>query len=416
MLFAMMKSHRLKTDENGNVHIINKELNHRDAELNAMKIVIGDNEELNSQWNDFIATIKGDTKLKAKYNLYKSYAIQDFVKSHFNDSQIKEFIKKRKELQKEADKQFELLPNLYDQFELVDGYARIKADSGVTNEMLANFIEKVKRVNNKVHGVYDKIGAARIENQWWGGMVMQYHKHLYPGFKKRYRWNGYYNEALDTIEKGAYKSLWDFITTPLRDAEVGDDAAFLSIKAAQNYFISVYNFLRHVSVNYQLLPENEKANIRRCWADLLYVGAAIVGAIAIVGLGGDDDDDIFYNLCLYHADRLASEAASFTPIGAYAEAEKLWSSPIAIIQSGTDLLTTVGNTAAYIFDNDFNPEYTTGRYKGQNKFKVMLIRNVPIVRSINRLIDMPNNNSYYKLNENMLSIVPYKEWADIIFG
>lgn len=32
-------------------------------------------------------------------------------------------------------------------------------------------------------------------------MVMQYHKHLYPGFKKRYRWNGYYNETLGTVEK-----------------------------------------------------------------------------------------------------------------------------------------------------------------------------------------------------------------------
>ena len=129
-----------------------------------------------------------------------------------------------------------------------------------------------------------------------------------------------------------------------------------------NYFIATYDFWRHAVTNYQLLPENERANIRRCWADILYVGAAIMGALATVGLGGDDEDDIFYNLCLYHADRLASEAASFTPIGAYAEAEKLWSSPIAIIQSGTDLLTTVGNTAAYIYDEAFSAEYTTGRY------------------------------------------------------
>ena len=415
MLFAMMKSHRLKTDDEGNIHIITKEMHHRDAELNALKAIIGDNEELLNEWNTFLDTIKGNVKLKTKYDLFKAYPIQDFVKTHFDEAQIKAFINKRKDFIDKADKTFESLPKLYDQFELVDGYARVKADSGITNETLANFIEKVKRVNNKVHGVYDKIGAARIENQWWGGMVMQYHKHLYPGFKKRYRWNGYYNEALDTIEKGSYKSLFDFITTPFRDVQTGDSADFEGMKAVQNYFRSAYDFYRHAIINYQLLPENERANIRRAWADILYVGAAVVGAIATAGLGGDDDDDLFYNLCLYHADRLASEAASFTPIGAYAEAEKLWSSPIAIIQSGTDLFTTVGNTIAYVFDSDFNPEYTTGRYKGQNKFKVMLMRNIPIVRSINRLMDMPNNNSYYKLNENMLSIVPYKEWADVLF-
>lgn len=36
-------------------------------------------------------------------------------------------------------------------------------------------------------------------------------------------------------------------------------------------------------------------------------------------MGGDDDESIMYNLMLYHADRLASEAASFTPFGVYAE-------------------------------------------------------------------------------------------------
>lgn len=416
MLFAMMKSHRLKKDDKGKVHIITKEMHHRDTELDAMKAVIGGDTAMITQWEEFLNTIKADTKLKAKYDLFKAYPIQDFVKTHFNNSQIKEFISKRKEMIAEADKIFETLPKLYDQFELIDGFARVKEDSGIDNEILANFIEKVKRVNNKVHGVYDKIGAARIENQWFGSVLMQYHKHLYPGFKKRYRWNGYYNEALDTIEKGSYKSVWDFITTPFRNVQIGDDSEFEGMKAVQNYFRSTYDFYRHVTINYHLLPENERANIRRAWADILYVGAAIVGAIATVGLGGDDDDDLFYNLCLYHADRLASEAASFTPIGAYTEAEKLWSSPIAIIQTGTDLLNVVGNTVSYVFDEDFSKEYTTGRYKGQDKFQVMLMRNIPIIRSINRLIDMPNNNSYYKLNENMLSIVPYKEWADILFN
>ena len=32
-------------------------------------------------------------------------------------------------------------------------------------------------------------------------------------------------------------------------------------------------------------------------------------------------------------------------------------------------------------------EYTTGRYKGMNKFEVMAVRNIPVVRSINRVLD-----------------------------
>ena len=51
----------------------------------------------------------------------------------------------------------------------------------------------------------------------------------------------------------------------------------------------------------------------------------------------------------------------------------------------------------FLIEEDFTEEYTTGRYKGMNKFEVMAIRNIPVIRSINRVLDLPNNNSYYKL-------------------
>ena len=415
MLLTMMITHRIKTYPDGHVEIITKERNNRDADRRALLKVISNDEVLNKTWSDFLRNINLDKKLKAEYDLFKRNPVMDFIKQNFNAAQVKEYIKIRKKVIDEANKEFESLPKVYDQFELVDGFARIKTDSKLTKELYAEFIEKVKRVNNKVHGVYDKIGAARIENQWWGSFAMQYHKHLYPGFKKRYRWNGYYNEALDIIEKGSYKSLFDFIMTPLRDVEHGDDVTFASIKGLQNYAISVYQFVRHIQTNWQLLPQYERANMARIWGDVLYVGAAIVGAIALSGLGGDDDDDIIYNLALYHADRLASEAAAFTPIGAFSEFEKLWSSPVAIQQSANDLWNVLNFTIRACVSEDFSSEYTTGRYKGQNKFEVMLMRNIPVVRSVNRLMDLPNNNKYYKLNENMLSVIPYKEWGDAIF-
>jgi hypothetical protein len=48
-------------------------------------------------------------------------------------------------------------------------------------------------------------------------------------------------------------------------------------------------------------------------------------------------------------------------------------------------------------------------------FEVMAIRNIPVIRSINRVLDLPNNNSYYKLDENILSIISYKDIAKDIF-
>lgn len=110
------------------------------------------------------------------------------------------------------------------------------------------------------------------------------------------------------------------MTIPFKETNIGEINNVSDVlKAFQTYGKNLLSFAVNFKLNYELLPEHEKANIRRNLGDLLYVGAAIIGAIAITGMGGDDDESIMYNLMLYHADRLASEAASFTPFGAYAE-------------------------------------------------------------------------------------------------
>lgn len=206
MLFAMLKSHRLVDNGRDGYDIMSKEMYHRKAEQDALMSVIntprgGENQSLLEQFNKFMDDAKADNKKRAKYNLFKANPIFDFVKTYLNEGQQREYIAKRKELIKNIDKEFAELPDIYNQFELKDGIAQIKSDSKLTLKEYAKFIDKVREVNKKVHGVYDKLGSANIEQHWWGGMVMQYHKHLYPGFKKRYRWNGYYNETLGTIEK-----------------------------------------------------------------------------------------------------------------------------------------------------------------------------------------------------------------------
>lgn len=416
MLFAMLKSHKLIPNNRGGYSIMSKEMYRRKLEEDALLSVITGNNELLEQYNQFMNDAKADDKKRAKYNLFKENPIFNFVRTYLNEDQQRQYINKRKEIKKEADKKFTEYADIYSQFELKDGIANIKSGSNLTLREYAGFIDKVREVNKKVHGVYDKLGSANLEQFWFGGMLMQYHKHLYPGFKKRYRWNGYYNETLGTIEKGSYVSLYDYITIPFRDTKVGEiDNVGDVLKAFQTYCKNVASFAVNFKLNYELLPEHEKANIRRNLGDILYVGAAIIGAIAITGLGGDDDESIIYNLMLYHADRLATESASFTPFGAYAEGEKLWSSPVAIQQTVNDLLGTASMAARMLLEEDFVTEYTTGRYRGLNKFEVFAIRNTPVIRSINRVMELPNNNSYYKLDENILSIIPYKDIAKDIF-
>lgn len=419
MLLSMMLDHKVMFDENtGTYRIFSKKQYRRNADKIAMLNVIKDNEELLSKWNEFIKAINSDEKLAYEYNTFRHNPIQDFIKFNFNRELVEKYKQEKKRLIKEKDKEFdESKTNLYDQFDLVNGYANIKPDSNLTIKEFSRFTDKVREVNKKIHGVYDKLGAANLEFEWFGGMVMQYHKHLYPGFKKRYRWNGYYNETLDTVEKGAYKSFWEFLTMPFSDArrKMPEDTKLLTLEGIQNYCKELLNVYGYIT-QWNLLPDYDKANVRRTLADMLYVGAAIVGAIAVSGLMGDDDDDFIYNLLLYQADRMATESAAFTPYGAYAEFNVQYSSPIAFGTSIKDALSTMNYAVRTVLDENYVSEFKTGKYAKQDKLKTYVTRNIPVVRGINNLILLPKNNKYYKLNKNALSVVPYGDIASELFN
>lgn len=416
VLLTMMKNHRIIKDADGNVKIVSFEMFKREKELEALMIVL--NKEERDAYDKFFNDILADENRRANYNMFNDNVITDFIRTHLTKERMIEFVRKRKELMKEAKKKFEELPDVYSQFELVDDYANLKADADIELKDFAKLVEKVIKVNKKIHGVYDKIGAAKIENEWWGGIVMQFHKHLYPGFKKRYRRHGYYDEVLETIEKGAYNSLMQFINTPYHLTKYKRSREELdTLQAIQEYCKNAINFITHIKLNYNLLSENERANIRRAYADFVYTGAAVVSAIALTAIAGGDKDNeesIWYNLLMYQADRLASEAFAFTPIGLASEGEKLWSSPVAIWQSGDDLLKGLAFGVQTLIDNGFEGEYKTGRYAGENKLKVIIGRNIPVYRNIQRIIELPDNNSYYKLGDNALSVIPVKEIGEWI--
>ena len=416
VLLTMMKNHRIIKDADGNVKIVSFEMFKREKELEALMIVL--NKEERDAYDKFFNDILADENRRANYNMFNDNVITDFIRTHLTKERMIEFVRKRKELMKEAKKKFEELPDVYSQFELVDDYANLKADADIELKDFAKLVEKVIKVNKKVHGVYDKIGAAKIENEWWGGIVMQFHKHLYPGFKKRYRRHGYYDEVLETIEKGAYNSLMQFINTPYHLTKYKRSQEELdTLQAIQEYCKNAISFITHIKLNYNLLSENERANIRRAYADFVYTGAAVVTAIALTAIAGGDKDNeesIWYNLLMYQVDRLASEAFAFTPIGLASEGEKLWSSPVAIWQSGNDLLKGLAFGVQTLIDNGFEGEYKTGRYAGENKLKVIISRNIPVYRNIQRIIELPDNNSYYKLGDNALSVIPVKEIGEWI--
>lgn len=428
MLLAMMMSHKFVMQDDGTYKIMSKEQFRRDAEIKAIRQVIGNNQEEQRKLEEYIENGRKNEQTRYEYNTFRDNVVWRFIRDNFNTARKKGYIAKRKEIVKDFNDKFNSIQySVFDIFEMKDGHLNIKDDIQMDKKALfkelGHFFDKVRQVNNKIHGVYNKLGAAALERQWWGGTVMQYHKHLYPGFKKRWRWNGYYNETLDTIEKGAYISFFKFISLPFRDInrQVKEDSEntnlAIYLKAYQNYCKEILSFYWHLRTNFFSAPEYERANMLRCLPDIIWQGVALLAtmaAYAAITTGDWDEDDLLYNLLVYEADRMATEAAGYGH-GAINEFNVLWSSPVAILQTFTDLIKSIGLGASMLMNSDTSVMFESGKFAHQNRFLVYLSRNTPVYRTYYNMINLPNNNKFYKRQKNILGMLPYKDIVNDFF-
>lgn len=420
IFLAMLHSHRIYRDPRTQKYTFgNFEEFIRKEEENIFKSIIHNNTELLQFYDNFIKKIEFDQKLKYEYGTYKRNIINDFIKEFGDRSLQEKYNDAREKARKDAEIRFKENPTIYSQFELKNGKAVYKAGSIITDEIFNGIINRTISVNQRIHGVYDKIGAAYIERWWWGTLLMQYHKHIYPGFMKRYRKNAMFNESRGTIEKGYYWSLWDLTSKSYKDAiEANKDMDNVVMRSIYNIVEGSYKLITDIKFNYKSMPDWEKANVRRALAEHLGVLSAIMMAI-LLHAGFDDDDfkeNNFLATALYQTDRLATESFELHPLGLKSTFKTTWSSPVASINGPQDLLESTDILWNMCFNDEYEWEYTTGRYKGRNKLLTKIGRNVPIYRIYDRLSGMGQSNKYYRIGNSTLSIVPTKTIGNAIQG
>ena len=434
VLFAMLEANRIftETDKYGKAKLVfkNEKEYIRDCELDLIEKYINqipDNtlkQQYKNEYNQIKEDIKKDINVLAKYAWFKKDLISDFAYKilQTNEAQ-KQFAEYRLDVRKKAKEEFRNHPTVMSELELSkDGYLDFKPDStlarfdisenGKPSESLlaiSGLKGKVISVNKKIHGVYDKLGQAQIEKKWWGSLAMQYHKHIWPGILKRWRIKGYYNEERGSIERGSMWSLLSFISTPInkmtRNSDISEESKN-ALKGLQNVFKNILSFSVHIKTHYRLLPDYEKANICRSLAESIGILTAALLTLVVRAIGDEDDEEnsILYNLAIYELDRLASEASIFYVTGAYSEFKKLWSKPIAAQSLAEDAISVMGFITNWLFDENYNPVYQTGRFAGENKIISRLKRRIPFYRGIHTgLFDIVENNRYYKVGENVLN-------------
>ena len=409
-LLAMLHSHRVVA-VNGKNKVMSFEqfaMGLREEAL--LKVLRKNNPELVTKYETFRDKVLESYIEKERYVKFKADIITDFLRSVPKEIR-EEFKTTYKEDTKEERIKFEQHPSFRESLILKNGVATLKKDSGLTNDDIAAFRNKVISVNHQIHGIYDKIGANQLQQSWWGALLMQFHKHLVPGFQKRFgyrlgHFDGIYNETRESISKGTYVSLGEFIVMPFKKYyELNDSNELQAVRTLQGIAKGYADFVANLTTYYNILPEYDKANIRRCLGEWIAITKAV--ALFVVGklmLDDDDDSTQVADYILYSADRLMSETIQYTPWGLANEGKKLYSQPVAALSIAQDNLRLLGALCSYIITG--NPDdlyYNSGSYSGENKLVVNFFKQVPLVNQIIKHERLGANNSYYKVRSSPFS-------------
>lgn len=429
-LLAMTLSNKLYTDSEGVRHIGDFNEYSNTVEIETMKYILKDDEILSANYDTFINIIKNDQQFKydietGKTNINRAFLLS--IKDNNDDSNIskryKEILDKynsaiKDNLKKAREKFNKEGISIYDIYDFVDGKAVINKKVlddfnkkgpnklGDLETLLSEFRNHVIQVNNKIHGVYDKRGAAKIEKYWFGSIIMQYRKHLWNGIMKIYRKTGFYNEFRTSRERGAIHDLVNYLSIDFRNykkmvnnkKKEGELEALASIQTAMTCTL---NAIINYKENWHLLSPTERKNIHRM---LGYASYALKACLIVILLcAGWDDDEIkqskWLSSILYLSDRLYNDSTMFTPTGLISEAKTAWTSPTASANGPSDLIKAMNIITSSVLDPDFESEYKTGRYAGENKLAVVLRRNIPGIRPYDRIQTITDYNNYYKVGE-----------------
>ena len=405
-LLAMLHSHRV-VNVDGKNKIMSFEqyaMNLREEAL--LKVLRKNNPELVSKYETFKDKVLESYVEKERYVKFKADIITDFLRSIPKELR-QEFKTTYKEDTKEERVKFEQHPSFRESLILKNGVATLKKDSGLTNDDIAAFRNKVISVNHQIHGIYDKIGANQLQQSWWGALLMQFHKHLVPGYQKRFgyrlgHFDGIYNETRESISKGTYVSLGEFIAMPFKKYyELNNSNELQAVRTLQGIAKGYADFVANLTTYYNILPEYDKANIRRCLGGWIAITKAV--ALFVVGklmLDDDDDSTQVADYILYSADRLMSETIQYTPWGIANEGKKLYSQPVAALSIASDNLKLLEACCSYIVTGNPDDLYYNS---GENKLKVNIMKQIPLLNQINKHQRLGANNSYYKVRSSPFS-------------
>lgn len=248
--------------------------------------------------------------------------------------------------------------------ELKDGY--VKTDgSRVTEEDFKNITYIVAKINQSMHGIYNRQDMNAIQQHSYGRLVMMFRKWMPPHFNRRFK-GMYYDAQTGHWKEGFYRTEGRFLWNIAKEIRQGK-----------------FN----LAAQFSNLTDHEKANVRRASTEILTFWTL---ALILSLVDFDEKDDTWANRMIeYQLRRLKMEIGASTPASLWGMPQEL----LNIMNSPTAALKTFETITGLLNFSNLGTEIQSGPYEGHSKYFKNAIRAIPVYGNIKRVVNLEEDDS-----------------------
>lgn len=246
-----------------------------------------------------------------------------------------------------------------------DGYTK-KDGTAFTKDDIIKFSRKVAAINQRMHGIYNRIDRSAVQRLAIGRMAMLFRKFIKPSLNRRFK-SATYNFDLDHATEGYYMTTGRFLWQLIKELKEGQFA---------------------VIANFDNLSQEEKNNI---WRTVTEVGHLFILSLILGCIDWPDDKDRpwLIKMVEYQTRRLYTEIGAMTPGPQIPdEGFRILKSPAAAINTFEGTIDLIGllNPFNYEWAGHEDAIIQSGRFKGETR-AMRLIYQSPLI---------PMNNTVYR--------------------
>lgn len=262
--------------------------------------------------------------------------------------------------------------------QLKQGYTK-EDGSAFTKDDIIAFSNKAKAINQRMHGIYNKMDRSAVQRLAIGRMGIMFRKWIKPSLNRRFK-SATYNYDLQAWTEGYYNTTGRFLMQLAKELKEGQFA---------------------LAANWKNLTKTEKANIKRAVVEVAhFLAVAII--LGLIDWPDDDKDKSWLTtMAEYQTRRLYTELGSLIPgpqmVG---EGLKIVKSPAAGINTLESTLNLVGLINPYNYEVFAGEDaiMQSGRYKGESRATKLFFESpiLPMNRTIYRGLHPEEGIPFFK--------------------